>query len=402
MVYDERYTFRFGFRLTPLRWAMLAFMVLFLAVTGYRFAFGLGDSGGFMGSVTNLNDHWTWGLWKYLVFPAVALAGCGYGTVFLAHVLHIKRFYPVARVAMVVSLLGYSLAMVVLLFDITVYYNFWRPFVYWGYTSILFEVLWCMTLYWMIQILEFGHIAFERIDAPRIYNLLDRAMPVLICVGIMLPSLHQASLGGLFIATTQLYPAWWSTWIPWFFMISSLMVGPAVVTFSCWALCQIYGKRFEDLMPSLTKLCLVGAGLMGVYVVLKVWDLTARGAWGYVFNGTLQGNMFLLEHVVFLLVPLVIFLTPSIRNSVGGLVTASILTGVGVILNRTNVMFTGMAQAYTQSYFPTWMEWVGFFGLIIGALLVILFFVENFRVLEGVSDAQTVEKPAGVPATAQG
>jgi len=393
-VYDERYTNRFGFRLTPLRWAMLAFLVFFAAVAGYRFAFGLGPT-------TALNDEWTWGLWKYLVFPAVAIAGCGYGTVFLAHILHIKAFRPVVRVAMVVSLLGYTIAMTGLLFDITVYYNFWRPFVYWGYTSILFEVLWCMTLYWTIQILEFGHIAFERIDSPRIYNLLDKAMPLLICVGIMLPSLHQASLGGLFIATINLYPTWWSTWVPWFFLISSLYVGPAVVAFSCWALARVYGKDFNEYMPSLSLLTLVGAYLMIFYLVLKVWDLTARGAWGYVFNGTLQANMFLLEMIPFFLVPLVMFLIPSIRNSVGGLITASILSSTGVILNRTNVIFTGMAQNYQQSYFPTWMEWVGFVGLLIGAVLVILFFVENFRVLEGDPEHHEHREPAKKPVSVQ-
>lgn len=393
-MYDERWTSRFGFRLTPLRWAMLAFIVFFAAVAGYRFAFGLGPS-------TNLNDEWTWGLYKYLVFAGVALAGCGYSTVFLAHVLHVKKFYPVVRVAMVVSLLGYTIAMVVLLFDITVYYNFWRPFVYWGYTSILFEVLWCMTIYWTIQILEFGHIAFERIDAPKLYNILDKAMPILICVGIMLPTLHQASLGGIFIATINLYPAWWSPNISWFFMISSVFVGPAVVAFSCWALARVYNKDFTDYMPSLTVLAKVGAYIMVFYLLFKAWDLTARGAWPYVFNGTLQGNMFLLEMIPFFIVPLVMFLTPSIRNSVGGIVTASILSSIGVLLNRANVMFTGMAPAYDLTYFPSWEEWVVTIGLLVGTILAALFFVENFRVLEGEAEhghkkKESVTKPVSV------
>jgi Ni/Fe-hydrogenase subunit HybB-like protein len=386
---------RFGFRLTPLRWAMLAFIAFFVVITGYRFAVGLGPT-------TNLNDEWTWGLYKYLVFAGVALAGCGYSTVFLAHILHIKKFYPVVRVAMVVSLLGYTIAMIVLLVDITVYYNFWRPFFYWGYTSILFEVLWCMTLYWTIQILEFGHVAFERIDVPKLYNILDKAMPVLICVGVMLPTLHQASLGGLFIATVNLYPAWWSLNIPWFFMISSVFVGPAVVAFSCWALARIYNKNFTEYMPSLTVLVKVGAYIMVFYLLFKVWDLTARGAWSYVFNGTLPGNMFLLEMIPFLVLPMAMFLTPSIRNSIGGIVTASALSAVGVLLNRANVMFTGMAPTYTQPYFPSWEEWVITAGLVVGSILIALFFVENFRVLEGDPGHSHKNEPATKPVTAEG
>jgi len=100
-------------------------------------------------------------------------------------------------------------------------------------------------------------------------------------------------------------------------------------------------------------------------------------------------------------VPLVMFLVPSIRNSVGGLITASILSSTGVILNRTNVVFTGMAQAYERSYFPTWMEWVGLIGLLVGAVLVILFFVENFRVLEGDPEHHAKKEPAKKPVSVQ-
>ncbi|MDQ7791223.1 MAG: polysulfide reductase, partial [Clostridia bacterium] len=70
--------------------------------------------------------------------------------------------------------------------------------------------------------------------------------------------------------------------------------------------------------------------LLLFYFVLKIVDLSYRGVWGYVFNGTLQGNLFIVEILFGILVPMIMYLTPSIRNSVGGIVTASFLVVAGV------------------------------------------------------------------------
>ncbi|MBU4532560.1 MAG: NrfD/PsrC family molybdoenzyme membrane anchor subunit, partial [Eubacteriales bacterium] len=109
-------------------------------------------------------------------------------------------------------------------------------------------------------------------------------------------------------------------------------------------------------------------------------DLTYRGVWPYVFNGTLQGNLFIVEILFGILVPMIMYFTPSIRNSVGGIVTASVLVVAGVIFNRMNVVFTGMAPASGGAYFPHWMEWSVTIGLVAAGILVYCFVVENFAI----------------------
>ncbi|MBO8127672.1 MAG: Ni/Fe-hydrogenase cytochrome b subunit [Peptococcaceae bacterium] len=370
----DQYT-RWTFRMTPYRVVLIALTLLMVGVATYRLLFGLG-------AATNLNDEWPWGLWiGFDVLTGVALAGGGFSTCFIIHILHKKKYHSIARAALLTSLIGYLLVMGGLFFDIGRWYNFWRPFFYWGHHSVLFEVFWCVSLYTTVQVLEFGHILFERIKSEPLKKLFDWMLPGLFIIGVMLPTLHQSSLGSLYIITVdRLYPTWWSMIIPVFFLTSAVFVGPAMVTFEGWLASKAYGRNFQAEMPVLTSLWKVTAWLLAFYFVLKCIDLTYRDAWGYVFNGSFEANMFLVEILGFILLPLVLFLIPSVRNSVGGLVTTSILVVVGVVFNRMNVVFTGMADAAGGHYFPSWMEWSLTIGLISAGILVYCFVVENFNI----------------------
>ncbi len=366
---------RWTFKMTPYRAVLFAIVAVFLGVAAYRLLYGLG-------AATNLNDEWPWGLWiGFDVLTGVAIAGGGFSTAFIVHILHKHKYEPIARAALLTSLIGYLLVMGGLFFDIGRYYNFWRPFVYWGHHSVLFEVFWCVSLYTTVQVLEFGHIAFERIKAEKIKALFDKMLPALFIIGVMLPTLHQSSLGSLYIITIdRLYPTWWSMLIPVFFLTSAVFVGPAMVTFEGWMSAKAYKRDFAHEMPVLSSLVKVSAWLLLFYFVLKCIDLTYRGAWGYVFNGTLQGNFFIVEILFGILVPMVMYFTPSIRNSVGGIVSASALVVAGVVFNRMNVVFTGMAPAAGGSYFPSWMEWTITIGLVAAGVLLYCFIVENFAI----------------------
>lgn len=370
------------FKLTPFRYVLLALGLAGIALSVYRLAFGLGPA-------TNLNDQWPWGLWiGFDVLTGVALAGGGYSTCLLVYVLRVKKFKPVARSAMLTSLIGYLLVLAGLFLDIGRWFNFWRPFVYWGYHSVLFEVFWCVSLYTTVQLLEFGHVVTERVG-QKWHRTFEKILPVLFIIGIVLPTLHQSSLGSLYVIEVgKLHPLWWSMLLPAFFLLSSFFVGPAMVGLETSLSGRAHGGGPDpEVLRSMTR---VSAWLMLFYLVLKISDLIYRGAAGSLFDGSLESNMFLLEMTAGIIIPLVISFSPLGRSR-AGLITFSVLVVAGVVINRMNVVFTGMHQALGGSYFPSWIEWLVSAGLVSLGVLAYLFIVENFKIMP----AGEKEHPAG-------
>lgn len=367
------------FKMTPVRKVLMALAAICLIVACYRLAFGLGNS-------TNLNDHWPWGLWiGFDVLTGVALAGGGYSTALIVHILHRNQFHSIARSAMLTSLLGYLLVMGGLFLDIGRWFNFWRPFVSWGYHSVLFEVFWCVSIYTTVQVLEFSEIATERVLKP-FHKTIKKIMPALLIIGVVLPTLHQSSLGGLYVIEVgKLHPLWWSMLLPPFFLMSSFFVGPAMISVET----SLAGKAYNHEIPIsvMRSLIKISGTMMIIYLALKIGDLIYRDAFKWVFSGTLEGNMFLLEIVAGVIVPIIICFS-SLSSTRKGLVTFGALTVFGVILNRMNVVFTGMSKALGGHYFPSVMEWTVSIGLVSIGVLAYMFIVENFSVLEHHHDHQ--------------
>ncbi|AQS58555.1 NrfD/PsrC family molybdoenzyme membrane anchor subunit [Desulforamulus ferrireducens] len=365
--------YKWRFTMTTTRKILLMLAGLGVACMIFRLATGLGMA-------TNLNDKWPWGLWIGLdVLTGVALAGGGYGTAIIVHVLHRGKYHPIARSAMLTSLLGYLLVMAGLFMDIGQWFNFWRPFVSWGHTSVLFEVFWCVSCYTTVQVLEFGEILTEKVGT-KYHNAFKKALPVLMIVGIVFPTLHQSSLGALYlIMVDKLYPLWWSPYLGLFFLISSFFVGPAMICVET----GLAGRAFKHEVPIhvLRGLVRISGVFMVLYLALKIYDLSNRGVFNLVFKGNLEGNMFVLELLLGVIIPIIIAFS-SMSSTRKGLITFGVLVSGGLILNRMNVVFTGMSASLGGWYFPSIMEWAVSIGLISIGVLAYCFIAENFNILD--------------------
>lgn len=361
------------FTLTTVRLGMLLLALLGVGVIAVRFVTGFG-------LVTNLNDDWPWGLWiTFDVLIGVALAGGGYFTALIVHVLHQDRYLPISRSAMLTSLIGYLLVLAGLLVDIGQWFNFWRPYVSWGYSSVLFEVFLCISAYTAIQILEFGEIVTERVGI-RWHRFFVKAMPVLIVTGIIFPTLHQSSLGGLYlIAVNKLHPLWWSPFLPVFFFMSSFFVGPAMIAVES----HFAGRAFQHQVPVsvLRGLGQIGGIMMIAYFLLKLYDLASRDALTLLFAGNLEASLFLVEMVLGIMLPVSLIFS-KYTQSHRGLFLYGILVSGGVILNRVDVSLVGLAGQASTGYFPTVWEFVTSLGFIAIGCLLYCFIAENFRILD--------------------
>lgn len=373
--------FGWKFTITPIRFILTGFVALCAAIIAVRLLTGFG-------LVTNLSDQWPWGLWiAFDDMVGVALAGGGYGSALLVYSFRYEKYAEVARGALLTSLFGYILVMVGLLLDIGQWHNFWRPMVSPGYTSVLFAVLVCVSIYVTVAGLQFFcEIVTERIG-ERVNRLAMKIVPGLIIIGILFPVIHQATLGGLFlILKSKMDPVWWSELMPLYFLLSSFFVGSAMLCLETELARRAYSHTIPvDVLKMLSR---VGGRVMVAYALIRFGDLFYNGNFGLLFNGTFPSNMFWLEMIVGIFIPLGIIFSP-LANRRGWLVTYGALTVAGVVLDRMNYVFTSMAPYHTAAYFPSVWEILISVGLVSLGCLIYCFIVENFNVLGGAHAIQT-------------
>ncbi|MDD4601520.1 putative Ni/Fe-hydrogenase 2 b-type cytochrome subunit [bioreactor metagenome] len=371
--------FGWKFNITPIRICLLAITAISIVVVLIRMITGFGV-------ITNLNDDWPWGLWiSFDVLTGVALAGGGYSTALIVNILHRDRYHPIARGALVSSLLGYLLVMAGLFLDIGQWFNFWRPFISWGYSSVLFEVFWCISIYTTIQVLEFGEIVTEKIG-QKFHTILKKTMPVLLIIGVIFPTLHQSSLGSLFlIAVHKMHPFWWSPLLPLFFLMSSFFVGAAMICVESTVASKAFHHKVS--LNVLSGLAKISGGMMICYLALKVYDLASRNILPLVINGSLEANFLLAEIIIGVIIPIIIVFSRAGKTR-KGLFIYGILASTGVVLNRMNVVFTAMAKNNGGYYLPSIWEFTVSVGLIAAGCLVYCFIVENFNIFGHTSHDQ--------------
>lgn len=357
-------------KLTPFRTVLLALTGFTLLLAIYRLFTGLGVS-------TNLNDQWPWGLWIGIDLTAVALAGAGFSIAVITHILHIEKYKVVTRRALMISLMGYIFVLATLILEIGRWDNFWRPFVSWGHRSPMFEVFMCIAAYTILQLVEFGEIFTEKVG-EKWNKVITKILPVVFIIAALLPFGHQASLGALYlIFPDKLHPLWFSSMLPWFFLISAFFVGPAVVILESLISSRLKKRTLDlDIMQGLAR---ISGFIMIGYLALKIGDLAVRGVSPYLFAGGLEGNMYWLELIVGLIIPIAICFSPLIASR-KGLFAFSISSVLGIVLSRVNVVFVGMYAALGSGYTPSWIEWGISIGLLSAVILAYLFVVENFDI----------------------
>ena len=309
-----------------------------------------------LGATTNLSDAFPWGLWiGFDVLCGVMLAAGGFTLTATVYIFNLERFRPIIRPTVLTAFLGYSLVVVALLFDLGRPYRVWHPLIMWNPHSVMFEVGWCVTLYTSVLALEFAPIVFERLRMKAAMRIQHAIVIPLVIVGVLLSTLHQSSLGSLYlIVPEKLHPLWYTPLLPVFFFISAICVGLAMTIFESYMSSKAFGKQLElPLLVTLGRVLVVGLAVFGV---LRFQDLYHRGALQYLRHPSYEANLFLVEVMLGVLLPIALLMRRRIRESAGGLYLASVLVLLGFITNRLNVSITGMEASAGIHYFPKWPE----------------------------------------------
>ncbi len=230
-----------------------------------------------LGAVTNLSDAFPLGFWiGFDVMAGAMLGGGAFVLAGLVYVFGLERYRPILRATILTAFLGYSLLIVALLIDVGRPYNIWRPLFYWNVHSVLFEVALCVMCYTTVLALEFSPALFERLRWRTAWRIVHKLTLPLVILGIVLSTMHQSSLGSLWlVAPGKLNDLWYTPWLPVLFWISAITVGLSMVMVesNLTARGLKHGLR-QDLLASLAR---ANALLLALYAAFKLVDVAARG-----------------------------------------------------------------------------------------------------------------------------
>lgn len=369
------------------RWLMLVFGVGVI-MAAWRFIAGLGP-------VTALSDGYPWGIWiAFDVVVGTALGCGGYAMAILVYILNKGKYHPLVRPAVLTSALGYSLAAVAIVIDVGRYWHIWKlPFAWrwWNLSSALLEVALCVMAYVIVLWIEMSPVFLEKWKegkpgvlrnlAASASPILDKALLWIIALGVLLPTMHQSSLGSvMLLAHNKLHPLWHTPLLPLLFLVSCIAMGYGVVVLESTLSSRAF--RRADETPMLASLGGVTSGLLFAFLAIRVVDLALRGRLGLVFASGWLSFWFLLEMVLFL-VPALILLNSRSRERVGNLFRAGMLVVIAGSLYRFTTYLIAFNPGPGWSYFPAVPEMFVTFGIVALEIMVYIVLVKRFPVLAG-------------------
>ena len=372
-----------GSLLTPFTLLLGVLSAIAGVILVYRFFYGLG-------AVANINDGYPWGIWiAYDVVVGSAFACGGYVMALLVYIFNKGQYHPLVRPALLASLFGYTLAGVSVIFDLGRWWNFWH--IFWpGYAqvnSVMFEVAVCISAYIVVMWIEFSPAFLEKLGMKDVKRKLNKLLFFFIALGVLLPSMHQSSLGSLLVIFgQQIHPLWQSgALLPLIYLMTAILLGFAVVILEATLSSTGFGRPLETKV--LTPLSKIMLGLLAAYLALRILDLLWRGALGTAFAFTLEAGMFWIEMAAFV-VPLALLAPASARRSASKLFAAAVMLLAGGMLLRINGFLVGYQTGDGWHYFPSFAELMVTVGIIAFEILAYIVIVKKFPVL-----------PAAQPAT---
>jgi Ni/Fe-hydrogenase subunit HybB-like protein len=359
----------------------LPIMLLGLGLIVIRFSKGIG-------AVTNLSQDVPWGLWiGFDVVTGVAFAGGAYVLTFMVYILNMRQYHSIVRVTVLNGFLAYVFYAGALLLDLGRPWNVINPIIgnSFGTSSVLFLVAWHFLLYMLAQLIEFSPAVAEWIGAQRARKILSGMTIGAVIFGITLSTLHQSGLGALYLmAKEKIHPLWYSEFIPVLFFVSSIFAGLSMVIFEGSISHRVFSDQISEknhkehnrIIHGLSKICTLA---MLAYFVLKILVLV-HGKHLDLLT-TPMGYWYLTEMLGFVLLPMILFFISYRQNNITLIKIASVVTMVGIILNRLNVTVIGFKWDAATHYYPSWMEIVVTLAVIFTEIWIFRWIVNRMPVL---------------------
>lgn len=361
--------------ITPTMIVLAALTAIAAYFVALRFMYGLG-------AVTNLNPGYPWGIWVVVDVVIATAFGCGgFAMALLVYIFNRGVYHPLVRPALLAGLFGYTLSGMAVIMDLGRYWQFYNLLLPWYAQpkSVMFEVALCVMAYVVVLWIEFSPAFLERLGFVNVRQKLERIMFVFIALGVLLPVMHQSSLGSVLIVLgSKLSPLWYTTWLPLFFLITAIAMGYGVVLFESTVVSKSFNLPSEK--PLLDRLSRLIGWLTVAFVVLRVFDLVARQQIHLAFAANRDALLFWIETALFVLA-IAIFIVPRWRLTERLALIGALALLLGGSLYRLDAYLLAYRPVGNWTYFPAVGELMVTIGFVSFEVLLYLLFVKTLPVL---------------------
>jgi Ni/Fe-hydrogenase subunit HybB-like protein len=374
-------------------------LVLFAVGVGlilWRLAAGLG-------ATTALSDGYPWGLWiAFDVVTGTALACGGYAMAILVYVLNNGKYHPMVRPAILTSALGYTMAGISIGLDVGRPWLAWKVplfFWHWNLNSALLEVALCIMAYIVVLWIELSPVFLERFrEGPEGFvkrfsqkasPIMDKALLWIIALGMLLPTMHQSSLGSLMLLTgVKLHPLWQTPLLPLLFLVSCIAMGYAAVVFESTLATVFFGRKRETrMLAGLSKAMLP---VLAAFLLLRIGDLVWRGKLGLAFVPDRYALAFWIE-ITLVVLPLLLLASAGQRRDPGNLFRAAMAMMLAGGLYRFNTYLVAYRPGEDVHYFPSAPEFLITLGLVAFEIAGYILIVKLFPIFSGAPQRATAQ-----------
>ncbi len=346
---------------------IIAGLLAFLTMIGL--AAGVGRLLVGMGATTSLTDAYPWGIWIGFDFALIAFSGVGFTMAAVVHVLHLRQFQPVLRPAILAGLMGYVAVLMLLLLDLGRPDRFYNFLLFYNMHSPLFEICWCVLLYTTVLVIEVSPDLLAFLPWKWPMRLAYRLMTPVTIIGVTLSTLHQSTLGTLYLNMPhRLHPLWYTPILPVLFYTSSILVGLSLGTIAYKVAVRVRGQQ-ED--PSIALG--LGKGVIAVgliYMLIRVGEVIYAGELPMLLQLSPISLLWVAEILFCSVIPIVLWSVPPLRMQPWVHWAAPLVVVLGVGMNRFDATLAAQFAPEGAVYVPSVLEWFSTFGIVAAAMLI--------------------------------
>lgn len=350
-----------------------------------------------LGSVSAMNDGYAWGIWKPLNVVTFTGIGAGaYAMGLLTYVFNRWRYHSLLRSTVVVGAMAYTLGGTSVLIDLGRWWNLWVTFYppLYNLNSVLLEVAICVMAYCGVLWIELTPPVLEHARRMKFKPIsrmaqtglpyVRKALPIIIAIALLLPTMHQSSLGGLYMITpTKLHPLWYTHWISGLFLLTCLTMGFGSVVVVENLTSMNYPRKMDQRL--LSRMAPVPAMVTLAYFTIRLIDLGMSGKLGLILDFDFYSMLFIFESALFL-IPVIIIARRKWRENRGLLFVAGSFMVIAGAVYRFDTYLIAYHQNTGWIYFPSLGELLFSACLAATGIAVYMVMIKLFPILSGVRE----------------